>query len=172
MPTTTARNATGSPTATGPTLRAPLPADGQAMWELARASGLDENSPYAYVMWGEYHSGTSVVAVDDDGELVGFVMGFLVPDSPETVFVWQIATSAAHRGAGIGARLLDALVDQTGARVVEATVTPDNGPSAALFRGLGSRHGSRVEETPLFAEDLFPGGHEAEVRFRIPVGTP
>ena len=172
MPTTTARTATGPPDATGPTLRAPLPADGQAMWELARASGLDENSPYAYVMWGEYHSGTSVVAVDDDGELVGFVMGFLVPDSPETVFVWQIATSAAHRGAGIGARLLDALVARPGRgpwRPPSRRATTPRPPSSG---GLGKRHGRRVEETPLFAEDLFPGGHEAEVRFRIPVGTP
>lgn len=153
-------------------MRAPLPSDGEAMWELARASGLDENSPYAYVMWGEYHAEASVVAVDDDGELVGFVVGFIVPAAPETVFVWQIATSAAHRGAGIGARMLDALVARTGAETVEATVTPGNDASAALFRGLGSRHGRRVEETPLFAEDLFPGDHEAEVRFRIPVGTP
>ena len=172
MTTTTPTSAAGPAGATGPTFRAPTASDGPAMWDLARASGLDENSPYAYVMWGEYHAGTSVVAVDDDGDLVGFVMGFRVPAAPETVFVWQVATSEACRGQGIGARLLDSLVERTGAEAVEATVTPGNDPSAALFRGLGKRHGKRVEETPLFAEDLFPGDHEAEVRFRIPVGTP
>lgn len=172
MPTTTTRTATGSPTATGPTMRAPLPADGQAMWELARTSGLDVNSPYAYVMWAEYQAETSVVAVDDDGELVGFAMGFRVPASPETVFVWQIATSGAHRGRGIAAHLLDTMVAHTGASTIEATVTPGNAPSRALFERLGARHGTQVAESTLFSEDLFPCEHEAEIRFRIPVGTP
>jgi L-2,4-diaminobutyric acid acetyltransferase len=54
---------------------------------------------------------------------------------------------------------------------VEATVTPDNSASAALFRSLAARHDTAVEEEPAFAAELFPGGHDAEVRFRIgPLG--
>jgi L-2,4-diaminobutyric acid acetyltransferase len=138
------------------------------MWALAQRSGLDLNSPYAYVMWGEYHAAASIVA-EVDGELIGFIIGFRVPDSWHTVFVWQIAVDERQRGEGIGGRMLDELVERTGASIIEATVTPNNAASAALFRGLGTRHGSDVEETLAFGESLFPEGHEAEIRFRIPV---
>lgn len=138
------------------------------MWALAAAAGLDLNSPYAYVMWADHHADTSVVAVDD-GALVGFVTGFRVPRAPEVLFVWQIAVDQRARGRGVGGRMLDHLVAETGAAVVEATVTPDNVASASLFRGLGTRHGSRASETPAYGEDLFPDGHAAEIRFRIPV---
>ncbi|HEY9556824.1 MAG TPA: diaminobutyrate acetyltransferase [Acidimicrobiales bacterium] len=148
--------------------RTPEPSDGRAMWALAKRSGLDLNSPYAYVMWGDYHAATSVVATLDDA-VVGYITGFRVPDAPGRVFVWQIAVDEHQRGHGIGGRMLDDLVRRTGAEAIEATVTPENAPSAALFRALGARHGTTVEETPAYEEHLFPEGHEAEVRFRIPV---
>lgn len=138
------------------------------MWALAQRAGLDLNSPYAYVLWGDLHARTSVVATVD-GELVGFITGFLVPREPSTAFVWQIAVDDRFRGRGIGSRMLDALVERTGVTAIEATVTPDNAASAALFRGLGARHGTPVEETPAYGEDLFPAGHAPEIRFRIPV---
>jgi diaminobutyrate acetyltransferase len=138
------------------------------MWALAARAGLDLNSPYAYVMWAEYQEATSIVAEAED-ELVGFVTGFRVPGAPDTVFVWQIAVDERQRGAGIGGRMLDELVGRTGAHFIEATVTPDNGPSTALFRALGARHGNDVEETLAYGEHLFPEGHDAEIRFRVPV---
>lgn len=151
-------------------LRHPEPADGREMWALAARSGLDLNSPYAYVMWADYHAATSLVAALDD-ELVGYITGFRAPRDPTTVFVWQIAVDDAHRGQGLAGRMLDELVARTAARAIEATVTPSNAASAALFRALGARHGAGVEEVPMYGEHLFPGGHEAEVRFRIPVST-
>lgn len=148
-------------------IRAPEPSDGASLWTLARESGLDENSPYAYLLWSAYFADTSVVA-DLDGVPVGFVTGFTVPARPDTVFVWQVGVAAAHRGHGIGSRLLDALVcRQPHVRFLEGTVTPANAASAALFRGFGSRHGGLVEERELFAAGMFPPGHDPEVLFRI-----
>lgn len=141
------------------------------MWALADRVGLDLNSPYAYVMWSDYHADTSVVAVADDGALVGFTIGFRLPAEPDTVFVWQIGVDERVRGQGIAGRMLDELVAKSGAGVVEATVTPSNDASAALFRALGSRHGTDVDESTAYGENLFPAGHEAEVRFRIPVAA-
>jgi hypothetical protein len=63
--------------------RTPSPTDGRALWELAAEVGLDLNSPYAYVLWGEYFAGTSLVATDADGA-VGFVTGFHPPEDPGT----------------------------------------------------------------------------------------
>jgi L-2,4-diaminobutyric acid acetyltransferase len=141
--------------------------DGPALWTLARSNGLDENSPYAYLLWTEYFRSTTIVAADDRDAAVGFVMAFLRPDEPSTVFVWQIGVAADHRRRGIAGRLLDELFEQTGAKVVEATVTPSNSASETLFRRFGARHGLSVSVEPLFGEELFPPGHEAEHRFRI-----
>ena len=141
--------------------------DGPALWSLARSNDLDENSPYAYLLWCEYFSASTVVAVDADDAAVGFVMAFLSPDDPSTVFVWQIGVDARHRRRGIAGRLLDELYERTGASVLEATVTPTNSASETLFRRFGDRHGLVVTVEPLFGEALFPAGHEAEHRFRI-----
>jgi L-2,4-diaminobutyric acid acetyltransferase len=149
-------------------IRPPDPADGKAVWELARSSGLDENSPYAYLMWASYFSGTSLVA--ERGEsLVGFVNGFRVPDDASTLFVWQIAVRRGAEGTGTASALLDALVSRNpDVRWLEATVTTSNERSAALFRRFAAERSAALEEVLAFGEDLFPaGGHEAEIRFRI-----
>lgn len=153
--------------------RRPRTADGAALWALARANGLDENSPYAYLLWAEYFRDTTVVAArGDDDSPVGFVTAFARPDEPRTVFVWQVGVDGSHRRRGIGASLLDALVEQCGADHLEATVTPTNVASETLFRRFAARHDAPVTTDELFGEDLFPPGHEAEVRFRIgPFGS-
>ncbi len=142
--------------------------DGPALWALAKSNGLDENSPYAYLLWTEYFRGTTVIATSGDDDVpVGFVMAFLRPDDPDTVFVWQIGVDHSHRRRGIAGQLLDVLVEQVGATHLESTVTPSNTASETLFRRFGDRHGASVSTEPLFGEELFPPGHEAEVRFRI-----
>lgn len=141
--------------------------DGPALWSLAKANGLDENSPYAYLLWTEYFRDTTVVATDGGDAPVGFVTAFLRPDDADTVFVWQVGVDDAHRRRGIAGRLLDELFERTGATALEATVTPSNTASETLFRRFGERHGLAVVVEPLFDEALFPPGHEAELRFRI-----
>lgn len=150
-------------------------ADGPALWALAKANGLDENSPYAYVLWAEYFGDTTVVATDPtsgptgdgDDTPVGFVTAFRRPDEPGTVFVWQIGVDGSHRRRGIAGSLLDELVERCGADHLEATVTPSNTASETLFTRFGARHGAPVATEELFGAELFPPGHEAEVRFRI-----
>ena len=153
--------------------RHPRTADGAALWALARENGLDENSPYAYLLWSEYFRDTTVVATGDDDDVpVGFVTAFRRPDEPGTVFVWQIGVAESHRRRGVAASLLDELVERCGADRLEATVTPSNTASETLFRRFGARHDAPVTSEELFGEALFPPGHEAEHRFRIgPFGT-
>ena len=141
-------------------------ADGPTLWELAKSSGLDENSPYAYLLWTEYFRDTTIVATDDDRP-VGFVTAFARPDEPESVFVWQIGVDQAHRRRGIAGTLLDELVERCGADHLEATVTPSNAASETLFRRFADRHDAAVTTEELFGEALFPPGHGAEIRFRI-----
>ncbi len=159
----------GTSDTTGPEVRfrPPTAHDGQALWRLADEVGLDLNSPYFYVLWGDRFAGTSTVAVTGTGEVMGFVAGLRVPDDPDTLFVWQIGVAPSARRAGLGGRMLDELVDRTGARWLEATVTPTNGASAALFTGVSERRGTELVVSPAYGSDLFPPGHEAELLYRI-----
>lgn len=152
--------------------RGPEPRDAAPMWSLVRDSGaLDLNSPYAYLLVCSHFAGTSVVA-EAGGRLVGFVASYRPPPKPETVFVWQIGVDAAARGQGLGGRLLSAVLERPGCRGVrflEATVTPSNDASRALFEGFARRRGAPCREEPGFGSELFPADppHEPEGLLRI-----
>lgn len=134
---------------------------------MAGSVGLDLNSPYAYVLWADHFTATSVVAVADNDEIVGFVNGFHPPNDPSTLFVWQVGVAQQARRQGIAGRMLDELLARTRARWLEATVTPSNTASAALFRGTAARHDGKVDEALVYPPELFADGHEPEFRFRI-----
>jgi L-2,4-diaminobutyric acid acetyltransferase len=151
----------------------PSVTDGAALWRIARDSKtLDLNSSYSYLLWCRDFAGTTVVARDGGGEPVGFVTGYLRPDRPRTLLVWQVAVDAAYRGRGLAATLLDDLVAR-GSRehritAVETTITPGNTASERLFTSFAARHGAGVEREVLFDTGLFPDGpHDPEVLYRI-----
>lgn len=150
--------------------RIPTVEDGAALWRIARDSDvLDLNSSYTYLLWCREFAQTSVVATVD-GEVGGFVTGFLRPDQPEVVMVWQVAVDAQHRGMGLARRMLDALVDHLGDRAVrrmDTTITPDNEASIRLFESFANGRGAAVEREPVFPAELFPDGHDTELLFRI-----
>ncbi|MGO1543167.1 MAG: diaminobutyrate acetyltransferase [Gulosibacter sp.] len=144
------------------TLRGPRQDEGAAIWELARDSErLDLNTPYAYMLWArDFHKSTLVA--DVDGELVGFIIGFMRPDEPTTLMVWQVAVDMEHRGHGIAGRMLEALVERTGARALETTVTNANEASTRLFAALAARHGAEHTISDLFEPEHFPATQEWE----------
>ncbi|MEU4093129.1 diaminobutyrate acetyltransferase [Streptomyces sp. NPDC026673] len=151
--------------------------DGAALWRIARDSrALDLNSPYSYLLWCRDFAGTSVVARAADGEAIGFVTGYVRPERPRTLVVWQVAVDVGHRGRGLAAAMLDDLARRaaaSGVREIETTITPDNEASQRLFTSFGERHGARTEREVLFDAALFPddGGHQPEVLYRIgPLG--
>jgi len=156
-----------------PKLEAPRTDDAPRLWEIARDSGvLDVNSPYSYALWCRDFAQTSVVAREEDGAVFGFVTGYVRPDDPRTLFVWQVAVDASRRGRGLAGRMLGHLGGQLpdlGCGYLEATVTPDNLASSRLFESFARSHGARLERRELFGEDVFPDevDHEPEVLFRI-----
>jgi len=157
-------------------LRQPTAEDGAAIWALTRDSGkLDLNSPYAYLMMGQFFPETCVLAEIDD-EPVGSVIGFAPPARPNALFVWQVTVSDRMRGQGLASRMVEHLLWTAPlpgrARWLEASVTPSNEPSERLFRGIARRHNAPCAVEPLFGEDVFPVAEdvdpcEAERLFRI-----
>ncbi|MGH3969226.1 MAG: diaminobutyrate acetyltransferase [Mycobacterium sp.] len=151
-------------------LRTPSVADGPVLWRLAADSAtLDVNSPYAYLLWCRDFAATSVIA-SVDGRPAGFLTGYLRPEEPTTVLMWQVAVDAGHRGVGLAGRMLDHLarrLQPDGLTHVETSITPDNVASQRLFEAFARRWAAPVERRELFGADLFPQGHPAENLFRI-----
>lgn len=152
-------------------MRRPAPEDAREVWSLVRESdALDDNSPYAYLLLCSDFADCSLVA-ERGGEIAGFIVGYRPPRKPQTLFVWQIGVAPALRGCGVGTQMLAALMQRglsEGARYLEATVTPSNGASRALFKGFARKLAARCHEGVAFSSDLFPyGSHEEEIRIRI-----
>lgn len=153
--------------------RKPVLADAPAVAELVRdCPELDNNSQYAYILLCQHFAETCVVG--ENGErIVGFLSAYRPPPQRGTVvFVWQVAVHHSARGQGIAGSLLDELLKRDACADVEyldATITPSNEPSRALFRSLARRHETGCETSPLFSAELFGGEehHEPEDLFHI-----
>lgn len=147
----------------------PAVADGPALYRITRDSGiLDVNSPYAYLLWCRDFARTSLVA-RVEGAVVGFVMGYIRADAPDTLVVWQVGVDAAQRGRGVAGALLEQLLRDApdGVRYLETTITPDNAASINLFSALARYRDAELAVSELFAPDLFPDAHAGEDLYRI-----
>lgn len=149
----------------GVAVRTAILDEGALFWELARdAGGVDLNSPYAYMSLCRNFHQTCVVA-EVFGTPAGFVTAYRIPSRPNVLFVWQVAVLPEFRGLGIGVRMLDALVEKTacaGVRKLEATVTPSNKASEALFSSFAKGRGASLEISEGFTQDDFPNDEPQE----------
>src|SRR5690606_29515259 len=70
--------------------RAARPTDGAAIWQLVKATGkLELNSAYFYLVFATDFGDTCLVA-EQNGRLVGAVIGYHPPRQPDAAFVWQV----------------------------------------------------------------------------------
>ncbi|HVH40492.1 MAG TPA: diaminobutyrate acetyltransferase [Gemmatimonadaceae bacterium] len=154
----------------GVTLRAPQVADAASIWKLLPEVGnLERNSAYAYLLLCSHFAATSLVAVCER-EIAGFVLAYRPPTEPTSLFVWQVGVAPAARGEGLGTRMLDGVLALPGCKGVShltATVSPDNLPSLALFRGYARRRGVACELGRGYPATLFPAPHPDEDLLRI-----
>lgn len=152
-------------------LRSPTRHDGAKIHRLiTQCPPLDVNSLYAYLLLSEHFARTSVVAVRN-GQLLGYVSGYIPPARPDVLFVWQVAVHPKGRGQGVGSRMLHHILQvnrRQGIRYVETTVSPSNRASRQMFYKLAQSLNVSLQETPLFDPDLFQGeNHEAEPLLRL-----
>lgn len=149
-------------------IRQPTLGDGVDIWNLVRETGvLDVNSAYCYLLQCRDYADTCAVAVDQTG-LAGFVTGYRLPANPGVWFVWQIGVNPRVRGRGLAKKLLLAVLGRHDDLVqIEATISPTNKVSRALFSSLARELGVPLRESPGFEADLFPRGHEPEPRIQI-----
>ena len=155
--------------------REPTREDGSDVWELIKAcEPLDVNSRYCNLIQCDHFAETCVAAIRADGKLVGWISAYLLPDDPQTLFVWQVAVSPLAQGQGVGKRMLNHLLDREACKDVtrmQTTITPDNEASWALFSSLARSRGARLTDRPHYRrDDHFDGRHETEhmVTIRFP----
>jgi L-2,4-diaminobutyric acid acetyltransferase len=135
-----------------------------------RCPPLDPNSLYCNLLQCTHFADTCVLA-RAGGRPVGWLAAYRLPRDPRALFVWQIAVAPDVRGAGLGERMLSHLLARSscaGVTRLEASVTPSNAASVALFSRFAARRGARfVSEEWLDQHDHFMGRHESELRIRI-----
>lgn len=149
-----------------PRLRRPGAEDGARVWALVRACApLDENSLYANLLQCSHFRETCVLA-EQNGEIVGWVSGYLRPDASDTLFVWQVAVAASARGQGLGLKMLRSLLARAACGDVqrlETTITADNAASWALFERLADTLDAETGRRPHFTRSAhFNGQHATE----------
>jgi len=151
--------------------RQPLAVDGAAVYRLVeQCPPLDTNSMYCNLLQSSHFSGTSVAA-EYQGELVGFISGYIVPERPDCLFVWQVAVSDKVRGKGVATGMLKAILARPqcdAVRYLETTITESTRASWALFEGLAAKCQTGLEHSVMFDRDEHLGGeHDSEQLVRI-----
>lgn len=152
-------------------LRPPTLKDGMAVFRLIEnCPPLDINSSYCNLLQSSHFASTSVAA-EMNGVLVGFISAYLLPDRPDTLFVWQVAVAEQARGVGLASRMLAEILSRpqcTAANYLETTITQDNQPSWALFKGLAKKMSSELQSSEWMDAQLhFDGQHDSESLVRI-----
>jgi ribosomal protein S18 acetylase RimI-like enzyme len=87
-----------------------------------------------------HFEGTSFVADDDEGELAGFVIGFLSQTDPQEAYIHFVGVSPARRGEGIGRMLYERFFAEArgqGRSLVRCVTSPANRDSIAFHEALG-----------------------------------
>lgn len=147
-------------------LRMPSTEDGSEVWKLvSECPPLDQNSMYMNVVQCDHFAQTCVIA-ERDGQILGWVSGHIPPDSPDTVFVWQVAVHDDARGLGLGKRMLKALLDRPACAKVsklETTITKSNAASWGLFKSFARDMGGELTDAPHYErEEHLDGQHATE----------
>jgi len=149
----------------------PALADGKAVHDLiARCPPLDLNSSYNYFLLCSHFADTCVVA-ERDGEMVGFMSAYRLPQAMERLFIWQVAVDSSARGHGLASRMLESLLQRpvcAGLCYLETTVSPSNRASRQVFTRFAAAHEWDWHEETFLNRDHFGAeAHEEEVLFRL-----
>ena len=88
----------------------------------------------------EHFAGTSLVAEDERGELVGFLVGFDSPDHPGAAYVHFLGVRPDQRGSGLGRELHDRFARaaaERGVTIVRCVTSTGNTASVAFHTSIG-----------------------------------
>jgi ribosomal protein S18 acetylase RimI-like enzyme len=99
-----------------------------------------EMAPMLPKLFFVHFEGTSYVVDDEDGQLAGFLIGFLSQSDPTEAYVHFMGVAPEHRGEGLGRALYErffADARESGRTVVRAVTSPANEQSIGFHQALG-----------------------------------
>jgi ribosomal protein S18 acetylase RimI-like enzyme len=99
-----------------------------------------EMAPMLPQLFFIHFEGTSFVAEGDDGELLGFVCGFLSQTVDDEAYIHFVGVTPEDRGEGLGRALYERFFDEVranGRSVVRCVTSPVNQSSVAFHEALG-----------------------------------
>ena len=116
-------------------------------WDIPAVAAIEQqlfatDSPWpAATFWSELAQRHYFLAVWDERELVGYAGLASYPDDAQ---VQTIAVLPRYQRAGIGRRLLTALIAHAGGQPISLEVRTDNAPAIGLYESMGfTRSGLR-----------------------------
>jgi L-2,4-diaminobutyric acid acetyltransferase len=137
---------------------------------IQRCPPLDNNSSYCNLLQCSHFASTSVVA-SLNGKLTGFISGYIHPERPNTLFIWQVAVDENARGFGLASKMLMHILNRSSCNSIhylETTITQDNLPSWGLFKRLAKRLDAELLPSPwLDKKAHFDEQHDSESLVRI-----
>ena len=96
-----------------------------------------------------HFEGTSFVAEDEEGDLVGFLCGFLSQTSDDEAYIHFVGVTPDKRGEGLGRTLYERFFDEVrskGRTVVRCVTSPVNQGSVGFHEALGFEVDRVVED--------------------------
>ena len=99
-----------------------------------------EMAPMLPKLFFIHFEGTSFVAEADDGELAGFVCGFLSQTADDEAYIHFVGVDPERRGEGLGRDLYERFFEEvrtSGRTVVRCVTSPLNERSVAFHESLG-----------------------------------
>ena len=94
--------------------------------------------------------GSNALIVEDEGRMVGFLLGFVADGEPRTGYIHLVGIDPGYRRRGVGRELYESFarnVSAKGATRLKAITTPGNTGSVEFHRALGYA----VHEVPDYA---------------------
>src|SRR5207342_898141 len=87
-----------------------------------------------------HFEGTSFVIDDDEGQLAGFLIGFLSQTDPHEAYIHFVGVAPERRGEGIGRRLYERFFEEAAAQGrtrVRCVTSPVNQRSVVFHEAMG-----------------------------------
>lgn len=147
----------------------PSKKQGKKIYELVRSTKvLDVNSEYLYLLQTTHFRDICSVATYED-KVIGFVSGYMIPNEPNTLFIWQVAVDSEFRGNDLARRLIMDIIQRKELNVnyLHTTVSPSNNSSIRVFEKVAAYYETKmISETFIEVSD-FIDEHEEEVLYKI-----
>jgi L-2,4-diaminobutyric acid acetyltransferase len=131
----------------------PKPHHASQIDELAKTvPNIDANTNYFYHLWCRDFADTSIVSLHG-AHVVSFIIGFVRPVRPDTLFIWQQVNNPAYKVVRLGQFTIDALMRLPGlahVQYMESTITARNAAIKRVLARFAADRSAPMRRQPLF----------------------